>query len=191
MKLKYIMTVLISVLLTASCQSPQNSDSVIDAKIDSANTTLEKISPANTNFLILMADTRLMNLATGELAEKKGTTQAIKDYGRQMVMDQEILLEEIRSLAQMNSVTLPNELSDEKKVLLNELGKLTGRKFDKRFLSVSAQDHERDIKKFHEVKASAGYVNDPAIEIYANTRVPMIEGHLSQVQRLLKKGKIR
>lgn len=187
MNLKYVMTAFISVLLTASCQSPQNSDSVADAKIDSANTTLEKISPANTNFLILMTDARLINLATGELAEKKGTTKAIKDYGRQMVMDQEILLEEIRSLAQMNSITLPKEISDEKKAQLNELSKLTGRKFDTRFLALSAQDHERDIKKFREVKASPGYANDPAIEIYANTRLPMIEGHLSQVQRLSKK----
>jgi len=187
MKLKYIITTLISVLLIASCQSPQNSDSVVDAKIDSANTALEKISPANTNFLILMVDSRLMNFATGELAEKKGTTKAIKDYGRQMVMDQEVLLEEIRSLAQMNSVTLPKEISDEKKAQLKELGQLAGRKFNKRFLTLSAQDHERDIKKFREVKASPGHVNDPAIEIYAKTRLPMIEGHLSQVQRLIKK----
>ncbi len=191
MKLKYVMAALISVLLIASCQTPQNSDSVVNAKIDSANTALEKISPANTNFLILMIDARLMNLATAELAEKKGTTKAIKDYGRQMLMDQEILIEEIRSLAQMNSVALPNEISDEKKAQLSELTKLTGSKFDKRFLTLSAQDHERDIKNFREVKASAGYANDPALEIYAKTRLPMIEGHLSQVHRLLKKRNYR
>ena len=191
MKLKYIMTALIFVLPIASCQSPQNNDSVVNAKIDSANTTLEKISPANTNFLILMVDGRLMNLATGEMAEKKGTTKAIKDFGRQMVMDQEVLLEEIRSLAQMNGVTLPKEISDEKKVQLNELRKLKGRKFDKQLLTLSAQDHEHDIKKFHEVIAIAGYANDPAIEIYAKTRLPMIEGHLSQAQRLLKKSNTR
>lgn len=187
MKLNYIMTTLISVLLLASCQTPQNSDSVVEAKINSANTTLEKISPANTNFLILMADSRLMALATGELAEKKGTTKAIKAYGRQMVMDQEILLEEVKSLAQMNSVTLPKEISDDKKVLLDELRKLKGSKFDRRFLTLSEQSHELDINKMREVKASPGYVNDPAIETYANTRLPMIEGHLSQVQRLFKK----
>lgn len=186
MKLNYIMTTLISVLLIASCQTPQNSDSVVEAKINSANTTLEKISPANTNFLILMADSRLMALATGELAEKKGTTKAIKAYGRQMVMDQEVLLEEVKSLAQMNTVQLPKQISDEKKVLLDELRKLKGKKFDRRFMAISAQEYERDIKKMREVKAGPGYINDPAIETYATTRLPMIEGHLSQLQRLQK-----
>lgn len=111
--MKFVFLVLIMML--ASCQTSQNRDSVVDAKINSSMGTEEKISPSNVNFLLQMADSRIMNLRTAQLAEKKGSTKAIKEYAKRMILDQEVMLEEIKSLAQMNGVNLPKEMSDERK----------------------------------------------------------------------------
>lgn len=149
-------------------------------------TTDEKISPRNTEFLIQMADARMMDLATGELAEKKAAKKSIKQYGRKMILDQEVMLEEIRSLAQMNGVDLPKEISDEKKAILKNLGQLSGRKFDRAYLAIVQREHESDIRKFSEVKVSETHVNDAAIGAYAKNRLPMIEGHLAQLRAIQK-----
>lgn len=184
-----ILITLFAALGIASCQTPQSSDSVAEAKISSAYVAQEKISPSNTNFLIQMVDSQLMYIAMGELAEKQGSAKTVKEYGRKLVMDQEVLIEEIRSLAQMNSVILPKEISDDKKEALNKLRSLKGKKFDRKFISLLVQDLNRDLKIFREVKASPGYVNDPAIEAYATTRMPMLQEHLAKVQKLQKRLK--
>ncbi|AZZ35580.1 hypothetical protein CIK05_01785 [Bdellovibrio sp. qaytius] len=189
MKYKIILVLMTSLFLLPSCQTPQNKDSVVDAQINSSMNPTEKISPMNAEFLIQMADARMMDLATGELAEKRGAKKAVKDYGRKMVLDQEIMLEEIRSLAQMNGVTLPKEISDDKKSALKDLKKLKGRKFDKQFMTLIQRDHERDIRKFSDVKVSDAHINDPAIGAYAKNRLPMIEEHLAQVIEIQKKYK--
>lgn len=187
MSLNHIIFVLIFVTLIASCQTPQNSDSVVDAKIDSAMAANEKISPTNSDFLIQMAEARLINLAAGELAEKQGSIKAVKAYGRKMIMEQDILIEEIRSLAQMNGVTLPKEISADKNNELTDLKKLKGRKFDKQFFALAKRNHERDLKWFRDVKVSDNYSNDPSIGAYAKNRLPMIEEQLAQLQKLQKK----
>lgn len=173
-------------MLFASCQTPQNNDSIVDAKINSAMGSEKKISPANTEFLIQMAVSHKIALVTAELAEKRSNLKKIKEYARKMVMDHEMMLEEIKSLAQMNGVTLPTELNEENKMAVDKLKKLSGKKFDRSYISVVKRVHEADIKRFNEVKVDADHVNDPAVGAYAKNRLPMIEDHLAQIQVIQK-----
>ena len=189
MKLNHIIAALTSTLFMASCQTPHNQDSVVEAKIDSAIATAEKISPTNSEFLIQMADVRLLNLALGELAEKKSSKKAVKDFGRKMVMEQDIMIEELRSLAQMNGVTLAKELSEDKRIALEKLKKLSGRKFDRQFITLIERNHQQDAKWFREVKVNETYVNDPAIGAYAKNRLPMIDEQLTKIQKLQRRIK--
>ncbi|MGC3947086.1 MAG: DUF4142 domain-containing protein [Chryseolinea sp.] len=65
-------------------------------------------------FLVSAADSRMMALREGKLAAKKGTSSAVRDYGKLMVGDQNTLLNSLRSLALKKKVTLPTNLSDAK-----------------------------------------------------------------------------
>ena len=186
MKLNTILTTFLISLFLISCQTQQNSDSVVDSKINTAMTNDEKISAKNSEFLIQMADSRLMNIAAGELAEKKAFRKSLKEYGRKMVMDQDLMLEELRSLAQMNGITLPKEMSDDKKATIKNLQKLLGRNFDRIYFSITLSSNESDILKFNNVKISETHVNDPAIAAYAKNRLPMIQGHLDQLRAIKK-----
>ena len=180
--MKFVFLVL--TMMLASCQTPQNRDSVVDAKINSSMSTEEKISPSNVNFLFQMADSRIMNLRTAQLAEKKGSTKAIKEYAKRMILDQEVMLEEIKSLAQMNGVNLPKEMSDERKAAVKALGKLTGKNFNNLYLNLMQNNHEGDIQKLSEVKASPAHINDTAIESYAKTRITMLQEHLALLRAI-------
>lgn len=170
---------LVIALLLTSCQTPQNKDSVVDAKINSSMGTEEKISPANSNFLIQMSDSRMMNLAMSHMAEKKGSTKAVKEYAKKMILDQEVMLEEIKSLAQMNGITLPNKMSDDRKAGVKDMNKLSGKKFNQQYLTLIQKNHEDDLQKFSEVTVSVAHINDPAIEAYAKARTAMVQEHLA------------
>lgn len=175
--MKFVLLVI--ALMFTSCQTSQNKDAVVDAKINSSMGTEEKISPANANFLIQMSDSRIMNLAMSQIAEKKGSSKAVKAYAKKMILDQEVMLEEIKSLSQMNAVTLPKEMSAEKSTAVKALDKLSGKKFSKLYLSLIKKNHEDDLQKCSEIKVSAAHINDPAIDAYAKTRITMVQEHLA------------
>lgn len=181
----------ISLALFTSCQAPQNKDSVVDAKTNSAMGSEKKISPANTEFLIQMAVSHKIAIVASELAEKRSTSKKIKEYASKMVMDHEMMLEEIQSLAQMNGVTLPTEVNEEKNVALDKLQKFSRKKFDRLYLAFVQEVHKADIKKFNNIKIDAEYVNDPAVGAYAQNRLPMIEDHLIQIQNIQKNRYIK
>lgn len=184
MQLRLILVSFLTSFILTSCQTLQSSDSVVDSKINAAIASHEKISAKSSEFLIQMTDSRLMNIAAAELAEKKAFRQSLKQYGRKMVMDQDLILEELRSLAQMNGVTLPKEMSEDKKVAIKNLEKYSGKRFDKTYLSLIQSLHEADILKFNNVTISEAYVNDAAIGAYAKNRLPMLQNHLQKLRSL-------
>jgi predicted outer membrane protein len=118
----------------------------------------------------------------GRFAASLGTTQAIRDYGTQMVKDQDMLLGKLQTLAASKNITLPNAISEKKSKQLEKLSKLTGKPFDRKFLKMIKADHKRDIKRF----TKATYFEDGDTRIFAETNLKLIEQHLVQAQALAK-----
>lgn len=134
-------------------------------------------------FIVHMADARIMDREEGRLAASLGTTQDIRDYGTQMVKDQEALLAQLKQLAATKNITLPNAISEKKSKQLRKLSVLTGKPFDRKFLKMVKIDHKRDIKKF----TKALQFDDPDTRQFAEANLPMIKQHLEQAKALCKK----
>lgn len=133
-------------------------------------------------FLTTAADARMMDMNEGSLAEEKGTTEAIQAYGQTMVKDQRAMLTELRKIAALRGVTLPEEISEEKQEGRDELAKLSGEKFDKKFLKMIIKDHKRDLKQFRRAVNSS----DEEVSEFAELYIPLIQSHLVRAKELKK-----
>jgi putative membrane protein len=131
-------------------------------------------------FLVKSADARMMDSREGKLAAQKGTTAAIREYGEWMVKDQAILLEKIKELAAKRNITLPTDMSEEKKEGREELAEKSGEEFDEKFIKMMAIDHKRDVKLFERVIKC----EDKGVSAFARTYLPTIQAHLDKINMI-------
>lgn len=140
----------------------------------------QEMSKEAPEFIVKMADARLMDREEGRLAASLGTTQAIRDYGTLMVSEQDMLHDKLLQLARSKNITLPNAISEKKSKQLKKLSQLTGKPFDRKFLKMIKIDHKRDIKKFKK----AMQFEDASTRQFATENLALIEQHLAKANAL-------
>jgi len=137
------------------------------------------------NFLVKSADARMMDAQEGWLAAQKGSSAAVKSYGKLMMQDQEKLLTAIRTLAKKKNVTLPPGISHKKERGRDNLADESGEDFDKKFIKMMTIDHERDVKLFRKALDS----KDADVRDFAKRYLPMIESHLDKIETIGERSK--
>jgi putative membrane protein len=131
-------------------------------------------------FISEMAEARLMNLEEGKVAQQRSTTKDLKSYGTLMVNDQTEMLREIKKLAGLKNIKIPDELGPDKAEGLRELKEVHGESFDKKFIKMMTIDHKRDIKKFERATRSG----DADVQVFATKYLPYVQSHLDQIRGL-------
>jgi putative membrane protein len=155
----------------------EEEDSVVEAQEKNEAASIDE---SVSDFLTEAADARMMDLAQGKLAVKRGTTEDIRKYGELMVRDQTRMLEGIQRLAKAKRVSLPKKISDEKEKWLANLQEKSGKDFDRKFVQMITIDHRRDVRKFK----NAGSIEDLDVAAFASKHLPTIEAHLQQAKEI-------
>ena len=118
----------------------------------------------------------------GQLAQDKGASQQVKDFGLMLVTDHTKAKAEASALAKTLNVTPPDQPMSEAKMEQEKLSKLTGNAFDHEFARYMVTDHEKDIKAFEvEAKAKAGETST-----LAEKTLPDLKKHLEMAQSISK-----
>ena len=97
-----------------------------------------------------------------------------------MVNDQTEMLHEIKKLAALKNIKVPDELGPEKAEGLRELKEVHGKSFDKKFIKMMIIDHKRDVKKFERATRSA----DADVQVFATKYLPYVQSHLDKIKAL-------
>lgn len=149
-----------------------------------AQPTKEKpvVDEATVGFIKEMAEARLMDLEEGKTAAQRSTTRALKDYGSLMVKDQTKMLEDLRKIAEVKNVMISSWLGPEKAAGLEELKKVHGKSFDKKFIRMMIIDHKRDVQKFEKATQSG----DADVQVFATKYLPVVQSHLEKIKTLKK-----
>ena len=157
----------------------QSTDAVEQAeKSNDRKSDDKEVNEEDANFLARAADGRMADLQQGKLAAEKGTNDQIRNYGKLMMKDQQMLLAQIKLLAASKNVTLPDNVSNGKSDERTDLLKESGKSFDKKFVEVMVSDHERDIVFFEEATQSS----DKKISQFAERYLALIEMHLEKIK---------
>jgi putative membrane protein len=173
----------IAVTVCTGCKTTKRPDSV--SKADSINASKSKKIPLNTevaDFLVKIADARMMDIKEGKDAMEKATTAELKIYGSLMVQDHTMLLTKIRELAAARSMTLPLQISQDKKEGLEEQVAKTGKEFDENFVKMMIIDHKRDISDFKKAEK----LEDDGVHQFVVTYLPLIQSHLDKLEAIKK-----
>ena len=119
----------------------------------------------------------------GKLAQDKGSSDQVKNFGKRMVDDHSKANDELQTLAKNKNITLPTDLDPKDKALKDRLSKLSGPAFDRAYMNAMLQDHRKDVSEFR-MESTKG--NDNDVKAFASKTLPTLEDHLKLAQQTEK-----
>lgn len=122
----------------------------------------------------------LAEVKMGELAQQRGQSEGVRDFGEMLVEDHSEALKEGAELAQDLGVIPPAQPTAEQMQKHDALARLSGAEFDRRFAAEMVNAHEEMIAKY-ERQAQSG---DSEVAKHAEDFLPTLEEHLAVAQRL-------
>jgi len=121
----------------------------------------------------------LAEVKVGQLAQEKGASQGVKDFGTQLTKDHDKANQSATQVAQQLNVTAPDAPAMKQKAVYAKLSALSGDKFDREFIKSMVKDHQEDIAKYQKEAQKVG----PAAD-YAKATLPKLREHLKMAQDL-------
>jgi putative membrane protein len=118
----------------------------------------------------------------GQLAQDKGTSEAVKEFGKRMVDDHSAANDKLKSIAEQETVNLPTSLNKKDQATYDKLSKLSGDAFDRAYARDMVKDHQDDIAAFRQ-EASNG--QDPQIKSFASETLPTLQDHLKMAREMM------
>lgn len=125
----------------------------------------------------------LAEIKAGQLAEQKGATEGVRQFGEVLVQDHSKANQKAMTAAASMGVTPPAEPNAKQQAEYERLASLSGRKFDKAFVKAEVKDHRKDIAEY---KKQAKSTNSPA-STYASASLPVLHKHLRIAETLERK----
>ena len=188
-KLSLILLVAISTLSLQACgdKKKENTDSVENA--EKANDAKEDAGMGETEdtneFAVKAANGGMLEVELGRLAQEKAQSKEVKEFGAMMVTDHSKANKELKELATLKNITLPTTLGEDMQEHVNDLTKLSGKDFDKKYVSMMVDDHKEDIELF--TKAAGDDKTDASVKAFATKTLPTLQKHLEHITALDKK----
>jgi len=158
-------------------------DSQKTTELRSGDSTALPMAKADADFLVNAASGGMMEVRLGELAKENSRNQRVKNFGALMVRDHGEGGEKLKKLAATKNVTLPANISNDQQKEKDDLQKKTGDEFDRAYVNMMVDDHNKDIKDFEKAAKDA---TDPDVKTFAAHHLPMLYMHLDSAKNLQK-----
>jgi len=138
----------------------------------------------NDNFVEKAASWGLMEVQLGKLAQEKGNSQDVKNFGEIMIREHSKANDEFKNIAQQNNIMVPAAMLDEHLEHIGELDKLSGSEFDKAYMKMMVEDHKEDVELFRE--AADSHENEE-IRSWAEETLKTLKEHYQLAQEINNK----
>jgi putative membrane protein len=117
----------------------------------------------------------------GQLAQDKGSNEAVKDFGKKMVDDHSAANDKLKSVAADQKIKLPEAMSKTDQATYDRLSGLSGDAFDKAYARDMVNDHVKDIAAF---KREAADGKNDAVKSFASETLPTLQMHLKMARQM-------
>lgn len=166
------MTLTRIVVLAACC-------SALGTSIANGPTPFAKgVSDADRHFMREACMGHMGEIKLGWLAQKNGSSDFVKSFGKRMVHDHGIALEELRLLGKKLKTPLPKAIGADQKAAWAKLSKLKGAAFDSAYKADMLQDHKMDYAAFSDASKKA---KDSNVKAYATKYAFIVGQHLKMI----------
>jgi putative membrane protein len=163
-----------------------------DKTADKSKSTKEKMAADDLQAMAMIHHVNQMEIDMGKQAQLKGSTQGVKDYGKMLVKDHQSADKDLLALAKKNGATIPMfkptdeaDQKDEKdtKEMAAHIKTLKGADFDKEFLNMMVQGHEKVLAKVDTLSSS---VANTDLQTMLKDLKPALQKHADQARDLQK-----
>ena len=167
--------------------APGTNSETMSAVEDSTAGLVGKVSAEMTTttkgFVDAAAVSDMYEVEAGRIAERRGQSDAVKDFARQMVRAHTATTASLKSTLARNNIdiTPPAHLDDRRQGMIDNLRGATDADFDHRYLVQQEAAHREAQILMH------GYAKDgdnKAVRSFAAETLPKVDEHLAMVRQL-------
>lgn len=159
-----------------------------------ATTATTKTNAATTKKTNVTSDTRsdsrfirevnadnTLEVSLGQLAQQKAENSEVKQFGQRMVTDHTKSQNEWTDVASKNGLTVKAGMGTHHRAKLSQLQKLSGKAFDKAYMTTEIRDHKDDIDYFQ--REGQAVHSTPVKDLVAST-LPVLQDHFTQAKQV-------
>ena len=161
----------------------KDTSGVMARPADTVAMTTTPVDKDVADFAVKAADGGMAEVELGKIAQEKGQSQRVKDFGAMMVQDHSAANEKLKSLAQSKNITLPATIGNDHQKDIDDLNKKAAKDFDKAYMKMMVNDHEHDISMFKK----ASDLKDADIKNFALEALPTLQKHLDSAKAITGK----
>ena len=122
-----------------------------------------------------------MEVEMGQLAQKNGSSDQVRQFGKQMVTDHTRLNDELGNVAKKDGFQVPTELGAKQRAEIQSLSKLSGKEFDSKYTQLMVKDHTNDLAAFKKAESTT---EKPELKKAIAEAIPVIEHHLEMAKKM-------
>ena len=121
-------------------------------------------------------------IGLGRLASERATHPQVKEFAQMMVRDHQMAGDELRQVATSANVqlNLPVEPDGDHKDAREELSKLSGRDFDRKYMDKMVDEHQEAVNEVEKKTSS----DNPQVREWATKTLPKLRQHLEQAKQI-------
>ena len=163
-------------------RSPSSAESQ-GSKMKRSSSRGRDLEAVDKSFVRHAASGGIAEVKLGELAQEKGSSRAVKEFGKRMKKDHSQAGGQLKEVASKNNIAVPEVMDTKDQATYDQLSKLSGEEFDQVYAQLMVTDHEQDIEEF-KTQASTG--GNPDVKRFASSTLPTLQDHLRQAREMEK-----
>jgi putative membrane protein len=190
----YFGSMVVFYLILSSCNSNETTETT-DANATTATVATDANTSTTSNnavvtdeksstFLTKVTNSGLAEVKLAKLAQQKATLEAVKNYAAMLEKDHSAVNDQVRTFANQRNVSIPSAPSEDKEKMYNDMEKMSGKAFDKHYISMMIQGHNDGIKLFEDTKENA---TDVDVKNFADKTLPTLKMHLDSAKAIQKR----
>jgi putative membrane protein len=166
------------IALTAGSISPLLAQATTAA---SNKTTANAAIKRDTRFIREVTSDNMLEASLGKLAEQKAQSSDVKQFGQRMDTDHTKLENDWMNVATKNGVAFKAGMGARHQAKLTRLQKLSGKEFDKAYMTGAIRDHKDDIDYF---QREGQAVHSSQVRALVASTLPTLQDHFKQAKEV-------
>jgi putative membrane protein len=140
------------------------------------------LASSDKTFIMKAAQGGMTEVDAGKMAQEKGSTQDVKDFGAMMVKDHTANNADLAALAKTKSVDVPSSLDSMHQKMVDKLSAKSGADFDKAYIDMQVKGHQKMLKLMQGEESSS----DADLKDFATKTSDTVQMHLSKAEDIQK-----
>ena len=188
-KVFYALTIAVSALAFQACNSgTKDAKETADSLNMSKDTTSDEmttggiaVEESDSKFATEAAVGGMAEVELGKLALTKSSNAKVKEFADMMVNDHGKANTELMAIAKMKNITLPGMVDEMHQKKMDELKGKSGADFDKAYVDVMVDGHEKTLKLMQDEAADG---KDMDLKAFASKTAPVVQAHLNMIKTI-------